>query len=297
MDTVAVPRRERAAPRAAEGSPLLRRGPLHLAIVVICLIWMVPTIGLLVSSFRPPQLVSTTGWWTGLVPPFQFTLENYSRVLTTNNMAQSFVNSLFLAIPATVIPILVAAFAAYAFAWMDFPGRQWLFLAVVGLLVVPLQMTLIPILRIFTALGLTGSFLAIWLAHTGYGLPFAIYLLRNFFGGLPREMFESAYLDGAGPWTTFFRLVLPLSVPALASLGIFQFMWVWNDLLVALVYLGGAPAVAPMPVTISNLVNSLGQDWQLLTAAAFISMALPLVLFFSLQRYFTHGLLAGSVKG
>jgi alpha-glucoside transport system permease protein len=297
MDTVAIPGRRAAALQQAQRAGPLRRGPLHLAILIICLIWMIPTVGLLVSSFRPPALVSTTGWWMAFTPPFIFTLENYQRVLTTNNMAQSFVNSLFVTIPATVMPILIAAFAAYAFAWMDFPGRNWLFLAVVGLLVVPLQTTLIPVLRLFTALGLTGTFLAIWLAHTGYGLPFAIYLLRNFFGGLPREMFESAYLDGAGTWTVFFRLVLPVSVPAIASLAIFQFMWVWNDLLVALVYLGGQPSVAPMPVTISNLVNSLGQDWQLLTAAAFISMALPLVIFFSLQRYFTHGILAGSVKG
>ena len=296
MSTIAVPR---ARPVSLPGQLgyRLRRGPLHLAIVAICLIWMVPTVGLLVSSFRPANLVSTTGWWTAFTPPFQFTLENYQRVLTTNNMAQSFLNSLFVAIPATAIPILVAAFAAYAFAWMEFPGRQWLFLIVVGLLVVPLQMTLIPILRLFTSLGLTGTFLAIWLAHTGYGLPFGIYLLRNFFGALPREMFESAYLDGASPWTVFFRMVLPLSVSALASLAIFQFMWVWNDLLVALVYLGGSPSVAPMPVTISNLVSSLGQDWQLLTAAAFISMALPLLVFFSMQQYFVRGILAGSVKG
>jgi alpha-glucoside transport system permease protein len=203
----------------------------------------------------------------------------------------------FVAIPATVIPILIAAYAAYAFAWMEFPGRQWLFLVVVGLLVVPLQVTLIPVLRLFTAFGLTGTFLGIWLAHTGYGLPFAIYLLRSFFGNLPRDMFESAALDGAGPFTMFFRLVLPTSVPAIASLAIFQFMWVWNDLLIALIYLGGQPSVAPMPVTISNLVNSLGQDWQLLTAAAFISMALPLLVFFALQRYFVQGILAGSVKG
>jgi len=294
--SVAVPR-ERAAARPSQLGSLFRRGPLHVAVVVICLIWMLPTVGLLVSSFRPPALVSTTGWWVAFKPPFVFTLENYRQVLTTNNMATSFVNSLFITIPATVMPILIAAFAAYAFAWMQFPGRNLLFLAVVGLLVIPLQSTLIPILRLFTALGLTGTFLAIWLAHTGYGLPFGVYLLRNFFGALPREMFESAYLDGAGPWTVFFRLVLPTSVPAIASLAIFQFMWVWNDLLVALVYLGGTPSVAPLPVTVANLVNSLGQGWQLLTAAAFISMALPLVIFFSLQRYFAHGILAGSVKG
>jgi alpha-glucoside transport system permease protein len=296
MSTIALPR-VREVSFAGRLVYQVRRGPLHLAILFICLLWMVPTIGLLVSSFRPPRLVASTGWWTAFVPPFQFTLENYQRVLSTNNMAQSFLNSLLVAIPATVMPILIAAFAAYAFAWMDFPGRQWLFLVVVGLLVVPLQTTLIPVLRLFTDLDLTGTFVGVWLAHTGYGLPFGIYLLRNFFGALPREMFESAYLDGAGPWTVFFRMVLPLSVPALASLAIFQFMWVWNDLLVALVYLGGSPSVAPMPVTIGNLVNSLGQDWQLLTAAAFISMALPLLVFFSLQQYFVRGILAGSVKG
>jgi alpha-glucoside transport system permease protein len=270
---------------------------IHIAVIGISILWMVPTAGLLVSSFRPPELVSTSGWWTALQPPFVFTLDNYQRVLSTNNMAQSFVNSLLVTIPATVIPILIAAFAAYAFAWMSFPGRTVLFLVVVGLLVVPLQMTLIPILRVFTALGLTGSFLAIWLAHSGYGLPFAIYLLRNFIGGLPREMFEAASIDGASSLVIFFRLVLPTSVPAIASLTIFQFLWVWNDLLVALVYLGGSPSVAPMTVTVSNLVNSLGQNWQLLTAAAFISMLLPLIVFFALQQYFVRGILAGSVKG
>lgn len=276
---------------------LVRRGPIHLVLLLICMVWLVPTLALLVSSFRPPNLVSTSGWWTAITSPLQFTLDNYRHVLTTNNMGRSFVNSLFVAVPATVMPVLIAAFAAYAFAWMDFPGRNVIFLGIVGLLVVPVQMTLIPVLRLFTSAGITGTFPAIWLAHTGYGLPFAIYLLRNFFGALPREMFESAYVDGAGPWTVFFRLVLPTSVPALASLAIFQFMWVWNDLLVALVYLGGTPSVAPMPVTIGNLVNSLGQGWQLLTAAAFISMMLPLLLFFALQRYFVSGILTGSVKG
>lgn len=285
---------ERAPARLARA---LSRSPLHLTLLLICAVWLTPTIGLLVSSFRPASLVATTGWWEALKSPFQFTLENYQQVLTTNNMGIGFVNSLFIAIPSTVIPILVAAFAAYAFAWMEFPGRNVLFITVVGLLVVPLQMTLIPILRIYNALGLTGSFLGIWLAHAGYGLPFSIYLLRNFFGGLPREMFESAYLDGATPFTAFFWLALPTSVPALASLAIFQFMWVWNDLLVALIYLGGKPSVAPMTLTIANLTNSLGQGWQLLTAAAFISMALPLLVFFSMQRYFVRGILAGSVKG
>jgi alpha-glucoside transport system permease protein len=275
----------------------LRRSPLHVVIILICLVWMTPTIGLLVSSFRPANLVATTGWWEAFKTPFQFTLDNYQQVVTKNNMGPSFINSLFITIPSTIIPIMVAAFAAYAFAWMEFPGRQVLFVVVVGLLVVPLQMTLIPVLRIYTVLGLTGTFIAVWLAHAGYGLPFSIYLLRNFFGGLPRDMFESAYLDGATPFTAFFQLALPTSVPALASLAIFQFMWVWNDLLVALIYLGGAPRVAPMTLTIANLTGSLGQGWQLLTAAAFLSMMLPLVVFFSMQRYFVRGILAGSVKG
>jgi len=276
---------------------LIRRLPLHLVVLLIAVIWIVPTLGLLVSSFRPPALVGQTGWWTAFEPPVELTLENYRRVLTTNNMAQSFLNSLVVTVPATVMPLLIAAFAAFAFAWMPFPGRNLLFLIVVGLLVVPLQMTLIPVLRLFTSVGLTGTFPAIWLAHTAYGLPFAIYLLRNFFAGLPRDMFESAYIDGASTATVFFQLVLPTSVPAIASLAIFQFLWVWNDLLVALIYLGGQPRVAPMTVTVSNLVNSLGQDWQLLTAAAFISMALPLAVFLGLQQYFVRGILAGSVKG
>ena len=275
----------------------LDRTPVHALIILISLVWLTPTIGLLVSSFRPASLVASTGWWTAFQPPLHFTLNLYRQALEANGMATSFVNSLFITIPATVIPILIAAFAAFAFAWMDFPGRNLLFVLVVGLLVVPLQTTLIPILRIYNKLHLSGTFPGIWLAHTAYGLPFAVYLLRNFFGTLPRDMLESAYLDGASPFTAFLKLVLPLSIPAIASLAIFQFMWVWDDLLVALVYLGGTPSVAPMTVTISNLVSSLGAGWQLLTAAAFISMVLPLVIFFTLQRYFVRGILAGSVKG
>jgi alpha-glucoside transport system permease protein len=290
------PAEEGRAP-AARVARALRRAPVHVLVIVVCLVWTAPTVALLISSFRPANLVATTGWWTAFQLPFNFTLDLYQQALGRAGMGQSFVNSLFIAIPATLIPIMVAAFAAYAFAWMDFPGRNALFIVVVGLLVVPLQSTLIPVLRAYTNLGLTGTFLGIWLAHTGYGLPFAVYLLRNFFGSLPRDMFESAYLDGASPLTAFFWLVLPLSVPSLASLAIFQFMWVWNDLLIALIYLGGTPSVAPMTVTIGNLVNSLGGGWQLLTAGAFISMLLPLLVFFALQRFFVNGLLAGSVKG
>jgi alpha-glucoside transport system permease protein len=290
---------KRAPEKQTPRMPTLKlgRAPLHLGILVVCCLWLLPSAGLLVSSFRPPNLVAGSGWWTAFHAPFNFTLQNYQQVLTTYNMLPSFVNSVLIAVPATVIPILIAAYAAYAFAWMQFPGRDVLFLIVVGLLVVPLQTTFIPVLTLYVQLGLNGTFLGIWLAHTGYGLPLAIYLLRNFIGSLPKDMFESALIDGAGHWTMFFRLVLPTSVAALASLAIFQFLWVWNDLLVALIYLGGQPDVSPVTVTISNLVNSLGQGWQLLTAAAFVSMALPLAVFFTLQRYFARGLLAGAVKG
>ncbi len=274
--------------------------PLHIVIIGICLLWLMPSVGLLVSSFRTRNDVLASGWWTVFRNPFdltQYTLENYIHVLTARSMGRAFLNSLFITIPSTIIPITIAAFAAYAFAWMEFPGRRTLFAIVVGLLVVPLQMTLIPVLRVYNRLGLAGTFFGLWLAHTGYGLPFAIYLLRNFFGSLPRDLFESAFLDGASHLTAFFRLALPLSVPALASLAIFQFLWVWNDLLVALIYLGGTERVAPLTLKLSSLVNSLGQNWHLLTAAAFVSMALPLVIFFSLQRYFVRGILAGSLKG
>ncbi|MBW8011137.1 MAG: carbohydrate ABC transporter permease [Chloroflexi bacterium] len=210
-------------------------------------------------------------------------------------MALAFRNSLFVAIPATILPLILAAFAAYAFSWMDFKGRIWFFAILVGLQVVPLQMTLVPISRIYFQLGIGGTFLGVWLFHTGFGLPYAIYLIRNFMGSLPRELFESAYLDGASHWTAFLRLALPLSMPALASLAIFQFLWVWNDLLVALIFLTGRNPV--MTYQINNLVQSLGGGWHLLTASAFLSMLLPLIVFFAFQRYFVRGLLAGSVKG
>jgi len=277
--------------------PWLGRFGLHLTLAIISVVWLLPTVSLLVSSFRPEAATNTTGWWTAFTLPFQFTTQNYFEVLGRNNMGTSFLNSLLITIPATVIPIMVAAFAAYAFAWMKFPGRNVLFVLVVGLLVVPLQAALIPVLQFSVDLGIVGSFPAVWLAHTGFGLPFGIFLLRNFFGAMPREMFESAYIDGATPTTAFFRLALPLAVPAIASLVIFQFMWVWNDLLVALILVGGFPQVAPMTVTIANLVDSLGRGWHLLTAAAFISMMLPLIVFFALQRYFVRGILGGSVKG
>ncbi len=272
-------------------------GLLTFVVVVISLLWSVPTFGLFISSFRPADAIHASGWWNSLLPPWHFTIENYQHVLQTQDFGTAFINSMIISIPGTLLPVLVAAFAAYAFAWMKFPGRDWIFLAIVTLLVVPVQMTLIPIFQILTNVGLTGSFLGIWLAHTAYGLPFAVYLLRSFFGALPSDLMESARIDGASHLRIFFSILLPLAVPSLASLVIFQFMWVWNDLLVALVLLGGAPEHAPMTVAIANLVNSFGTNYEVLTSAAFISMALPLVIFFSLQRYFVRGILAGSVKG
>jgi len=274
--------------------------PLNLVIIIMALIWILPSVGLLVTSFRPSADVAASGWWTIFEHPFNFTwhtLENYQEVIVKIGIGKAFLNSLLITIPATIIPILIASFAAYAFAWMEFPGRRLLFIILVGLLVVPLQMTMIPVLRIFNKLGMAGTFPGIWLAHTGYGLPLVIYLLYNFISGLPSELFDSSSIDGATSFQIFFKVVIPLSVPALASVTIFQFLWVWNDLLVALVYLGGTPAVAPLTVRISALVGSYGQDWELLTAAAFVSMVLPLVLFLGLQRYFVRGILAGSVKG
>jgi alpha-glucoside transport system permease protein len=299
MTTTLTPETPQATPPVrTAGRPRRRRLFLHLAVVALMVIWIVPTLGLLVSSFRPQSVLSTSGWWTAFAPPYQFTMENYRDVVNQSGIGRAFINSLFIAIPATIIPIFVAAFAAYAFSWMNFPGRDVLFVVVVGLLVVPLQTTLIPILRLFADWGLTGQFAAVWLAHTGYGLPFAVYLLRNFMGSLPKSVFESAALDGANHVTSFFRIAVPMSVPAFAALGIFQFLFVWNDLLVALIYIGLANSEnLPMTAAIANLVNSLGGGWYLLSAAAFLSMALPLAVFFGLQRYFVRGIVGGAVKG
>jgi alpha-glucoside transport system permease protein len=296
---------------------LLSRTFLHGVIISVCLIWTLPSFGLLVNSFRSRRDIVATGWWTAFKTPYEFTVENYLDVLTGQSqygrkrdhgrsllrdmitgqgMGRAFLNSLIISVPSTFIPIMLAAFAAYALAWMRFPGRDLLFIIVVALLVVPLQMTLIPILRLYNKLQLAGTFLGVWLAHTAYGLPYAIYLLRNFFRGLPRGLFESASLDGASPFLIFTRIVLPLSIPSIASLAIFQFLWVWNDLLVALIYLGGTRDVAPLTIHISSMMSSLGENWHVLPAGAFISMVLPLVIFATLQPFFIRGILAGSVK-
>lgn len=350
------------------------------ALLLLVLLWTIPTIGLLVSSFRTPFEINTSGWWSifphrewvlveevenpprdferdqpieisgvtatfdefreGIQTPdgrriqwignrrigrvqiqeqrwtadLDFTLENYQNVLSGKqyeitqsdgsikteqgpDMSNSFLNSLTVTIPATLIPILIAAFAAYGFAWMRFPGRRLFFIMVVALLVVPLQVALVPILRDYVGLQLNGTFLAIWLAHTGFGLPLATYLLFNYISTLPRDLLESAFMDGASHFTIFTRLILPLSVPALASFAIFQFLWVWNDYLVALIFIGAKPDTQVVTMRLAEIVGSRGNDWHLLTAGAFITMVLPLVVFFSLQRFFVHGLLAGSVKG
>jgi alpha-glucoside transport system permease protein len=286
--------------------------PVRIAIGVIVILWLIPTLGVLITSFRPEELANSTGWWTALANPFEegaWTIENYRQALDAEGFGNAFLNSLAVAIPATVIPITIAAFAAYAFSWMQFRGRYVMFVLVVGLLVVPLQMALIPILRLYTEgtqagrlilfpdLDLNGTFLGIWLAHTAFGLPLAVYLLRNYIGALPSSLIESAKMDGADHFTIFWRLIIPLSVPALAAFAIFQFLWVWNDLLVAYIFLGGIQEQRVITIALANLVGSRGEEWHLLTAAAFISMALPLAVFFSLQRYFVRGLTAGAVKG
>ena len=351
---------------------------INLVLTIICFIWLLPVIGLLITSFRQSQDIFTNGWWTvfphreyqntrqitvdpsvnldgdfqiegittnfealrnGLTTPngekltwygnkrtrtidvserkwvgfsAKLSLQNYTSVLSGQtvtfkdasgrdvvtrgpDLGSAFLNSLAVAIPATIIPILIAAFAAYGFAWLNFPGRKILFILVVAMMVVPLQIALVPILQDYTRLNLNGTFLAVWLAHTGFGLPLAVYLLFNYMALLPREILESSYLDGASNFTIFTRLILPLSVPALASFAIFQFLWVWNDFLVALVFLGDKNRVVTS--ALANLVGERGQDWHLLTAGAFVSMVLPLTVFFLLQRYFVRGMMAGSVKG
>jgi alpha-glucoside transport system permease protein len=309
------PEVEESSPAPTDAEPVgVRRGGwfVHIVIIAVVALWLIPTLGVLITSFRPEQLADTTGWWTALAHPFrsgEWTIENYKLALDAGGFENAFLNSLAVTIPSTVIPITIAAFAAYAFSWMEFRGRYVLFVLIVGLLVVPLQMALIPILRLYAdgaALGnvqfipdldLNGTLLGVWLAHTAFGLPLAVYLLRNYIGALPSSIIESAKIDGADHFTIFWRLVVPLSVPALAAFAIFQFLWVWNDLLVAYVFLGGTRDTQVLTLALQKLLGSRGENWHLLTSAAFITMLLPLLVFFSLQRYFVRGLTAGAVKG
>jgi alpha-glucoside transport system permease protein len=270
-----------------------------LVVVLICLGWFVPVFGLAITSFRNQDDATTSGWWTIFSSPSsltRLTVQNYSDVFERADMGKAFVNSLAITLPATIIPILIAAFAAYAFTFMQFPGRDFLLILIVALLVVPTQVALVPLLQIYGSLGLNGTFLAIWLAHIGFGMPLAVYIIRNYMATLPKEVIESAKIDGASHFQTFWRLILPMSTPVLASVAMFQFVGGWNDLLNALVFIGSGDN-KPMTIALVQLLGAQGQGWQLVTAGAFFTMIVPILVFLSLQRYFVRGLTAGSVKG
>ncbi len=271
-------------------------------VAVLCILWTLPTLGLLVTSFRDRTDATQSGWWTILFNPGNagWTFDNYKRVFEGTDLGTGFINSLVVAIPATVIPIMFAAFAAYAFTFMEFRGKDVLFVTIVALLVIPIQVAFQPMLNLLgpRGLGITQQYFAVWLLHTGFGMPLAIYTLRNYMATLPKTVIESAKIDGATHFQTFFKLVLPMSVPALASFAIFQFLWVWNDLLVALIFLGPTQDVAPITVAVkNNLLGQQGAGWNLITAGGFLSMVLPIIVFLALQRFFVRGLTAGAVKG
>jgi alpha-glucoside transport system permease protein len=274
-----------------------RRFALHSVVLLICAIWLIPTLSLLATSLRPATLLLSSGWWHVFGSPSDLTGGNYREVLEGGQLGQSFVNSLAIVVPATMATVLLGAAAGYTFAWLPFPGERLILVLLVGLLALPVQVTLVPVLQIFSKLHLAGHFAAAWIAYTGYTLPFAIYLMRSFFRRIPREIIEAAQIDGASAIKICLKVAMPMAAPALASLATLVFVWTWNDLLVALVYVGSGPAVAPMPVTISNLIGSQGQGQELLAAGAVISLLLPVIVFFALQRYFVRGIVAGAVKG
>ncbi|MGI5288373.1 carbohydrate ABC transporter permease [Nonomuraea polychroma] len=284
----------RSALRRGEATPVAK-----LTVVFVCTLWIIPTLGLLITSFRTKDDANSLGWWTVFTDPAslgRLTTAAYSEVTAQANLDQAFVNSFAIALPATFIPLLIAAFAAYAFAFMSFPGRNTLFIVIVSLLVVPNYVALVPILQVYGDFGINGTFPAAWLAHIGFGMSLAIYILRNYMATLPKAVLESARIDGATHFTMFWRLIMPMSVPALASFAIFQFLWVWNDLLVALVFIGPGEN-QPITVAVQGLMGQQGQGWQLVTAGGFISMVMPILFFLALQRFFVRGLTAGSVKG
>jgi alpha-glucoside transport system permease protein len=299
-ETIAVGRPRTTSERVVA---FISRTPVHIALIALAVIWLVPTVGLAVTSFRPRPDIASSGWWTSFAE-FDYTLKNYDLVLNANKMAPSFLNSAMIAIPSTLLPLFIGALAAYAFSWIKFPFRDTIFLLLVALMVVPIQAALVPVLILLQDLGeqltgqkdlITGWYWGIWISHTVFALPFCIFLLRNFFITLPRDLIEAARVDGATNFGIFFKVVLPLSVPALASFAIFQFLWVWNDLLMALVFIQESD-LWPMTIRISQLLSTYGTEYHLLSAGAFLLMIVPLVVFFALQRYFVQGLLAGSVK-
>jgi alpha-glucoside transport system permease protein len=286
----AAVRREPASTRIVR---VLGRTPVYLFLAFIGLVWLVPTLGLLLTSLLPPSIIGTSGWWEVLTHPSVATLDNYRAIFDNKAITSAVWTTLWIALGATFLPIFVASLAAYAFAWLEFPGRDWIFLVVVALLVVPIQMALIPIFSLYNTLGLFDTIPGLVLFHTAFGLPFAIFLLRNFFIGIPRDLLEAARIDGASEFRIFFRVILPLGLPAIASLAIFQFLWVWNDLLVALTF---ARDTQPITVAIFSQLRQFSANIELIAPAAFVSLAIPLVVFFAFQRYFVQGLLAGSVK-
>jgi alpha-glucoside transport system permease protein len=269
------------------------RGPVHIFLVVVGALWLLPTFGLLISSFRPGEANAESGWWTVFTNVGQLTVETYRNLLDDPGITEAFLNTILITVPSAVLLVLIAALAAYAFAWVRFPGRDALFLVVVGLLVVPLQVGLIPVANLYDTLGLFGTLPGVWLFHIAFGLPFAVFLLRNFFSGIPHELLEAARMDGASEWRVFARVVLPLGIPAIASLLIFQFLWVWNDLLVALVFAGD---VKPLTVAIREQTRTFGANIDIIAPGSFLQMIVPLIVFFSFQRYFVQGLLAGSQR-
>jgi alpha-glucoside transport system permease protein len=290
-DSIVTTSRESASARILRS---LNRTPIHIFLGIVAVIWLAPTIGLLVTSFRPRTDIQSSGWWD-ILSTLRFTAINYESVLNAQGMSRAFLNSVIISVPSTLLPLLICSLAAYAFSWLRFPFRDTLFLVVVALMMVPVQVGFLPLLQLFRPFQLTQGFIGIWLAHTAFALPFGIFLLRNFFITLPRDLIEAARIDGSSSIGVFRTIVLPLSVPALAAYGIFQFLWVWNDLLMSLIFISKNENY-PMTIQVTTLLGTYGTEWNLLAAAAFLLMFLPLVVFFSLQRYFVQGLLAGSVK-
>jgi alpha-glucoside transport system permease protein len=272
---------------------VISKAPVHIVLVVVGVLWLVPTLGLFFTSLLPPAEFTEQGWWNILSEPSLATLDNYDQVFDTEAITSALWTTVLISLGGTILPIIIASMAGYAFAWLDFPGRDWMFIGVIALLVVPIQMALIPIFKLYNNLNLYDTVLGLIFFHTAFGLPFAIFLLRNFFIGIPKDLMEAARIDGASEIRIFVRLILPLGLPAIASLAIFQFLWTWNDLLVALTF---GQDTKPITVAIFTQLRQFGSNIELIAPAAFVSLALPLAVFFAFQRYFVQGLLAGSVK-